>query len=130
MDLISVVFYWHKEVLSTWGQCTVGLNLPTHSPSRLIWVSTSNNRLTVTVLEPELSSAPPAEISDGISRTGRALSETTSACFNSKIHPLHRVTALYEELKVNQTCASLDSLFRKSHITQNVSHKLCNCSFF
>lgn len=99
MDLISLIYYWHKDVLSTWGQCTVGLNLPTHSPSRFTWVSRSNNRLTVTVLEPELSSPPPAEITDGISRTGRALSETASARFNSKIHPLHRVAALYEELK-------------------------------
>lgn len=99
MDLISLIYYWHKDVLSTWGQCTVRLNLPTHSPSRFTWVSRSNNRLTVTVLEPELSSPPPAEITDGISRTGRALSETASARFNSKIHPLHRVAALYEELK-------------------------------
>lgn len=28
MDLISI-FYWHGDLLSTGGQCTVGLNQPT-----------------------------------------------------------------------------------------------------
>jgi len=97
MDLISVIFYWHRDMLSTGGQCTVGLN--PHSPSHSTWVSRSNNRLTVTVSEPELSSPPPAEITDGISTTGRMESEAASVCRNSKIHPLHIVTALYEELK-------------------------------
>lgn len=94
MDLISVIFYWHKDVLSTWGQCTVGLNLPTHSPSHFTWVSSSNNRPTVTVLETELFSPPPAEITDGVCRTGRVLSGTASARFNRNIHLIQSYSAV------------------------------------
>lgn len=73
---------------------------PAHAaPSRSTWVSKSNNRLTVAALEPELSSPPPAEITDGISTTGRVLSATASACCNSKIYPLHRGMTPDEELK-------------------------------
>lgn len=60
--------YWNKDVLSTWGQCIVGLDLPTHSTLCSTWVCRSNNSLPVMVLEPELSSPTAAEITDGVSQ--------------------------------------------------------------
>lgn len=79
-------------------------------------VSRYNNWVTVTVLEPGLSSPPPAEIPYGISTTGRVLSELASTRRNSKTHPLHRGDEKNKRLTKHVWVWTV--CLEKSHITQ------------